>query len=242
MVRCTGVEAINPHGILRSAVGTDRETRRDGGAYVTLWNQAADVFSAVKASQTALSAHWVAALLSAGLGSLFATASSVVGGMPVTRVSVLRDDTTGGHRQALERYLEQPAVELSRWLVGRVICTSVTAALIGDAIHHTWPAASIPGAVVGTLLTYGLFSEVFCSLARRSPERSAPWVMRILRPFELLTIPFAIPLSAVARGGALDCGGAPLDGRTTEHEVEPCGRRPEAGTLGESGPNDPVLN
>jgi CBS domain containing-hemolysin-like protein len=175
------------------------------------------------------------ALAAATLGSVFAAATTTLGGLPITRVSVMADESVGDSRQALLRYLADPTKILSRWLVGRVVCTALTAVLIGDTVHRLAASWAVPFAVLGTLASYGLLAEIATSIARRNQEKSVPFLLRVLRPIELLTIPVALPLAAIAKfTRRLVPPGEAIDGRTTEHEVEMLvAEGQKAGTLGE---------
>ncbi|MCU0694497.1 MAG: CNNM domain-containing protein, partial [Polyangiaceae bacterium] len=151
------------------------------------------------ATQASMSGNWLGAIGAAVLGAVFAAATSSVGSMPVTRITVLRDEATGAKREALSRYLQNPTRVLSRWLVGRIGCTALTAVLIGNAVRHLAPHWAVPVAVLGTLATYGLLTEISTTLARRTAARSAPLLLRLLRPAEWITLPLAWPLEAAAR-------------------------------------------
>jgi CBS domain containing-hemolysin-like protein len=109
---------------------------------------------------------------------------------------------------------------LSRWLVGRIGCTALTAMLIGNAVRYLAPHWAVPVAVLGTLATYGLLTEISTTLARRTAANSAPLLLRLLRPAEWITLPLAWPLEAAARlSGRLMPPPAAADARLTEHEV-----------------------
>lgn len=176
--------------------------------------------SAAVQTQTSMAGVWTGALCAAILGAVFAAGTATLVGMPLTRVTVIRDEVKGRARDALTRYLTNPTRVLSRWLVGRVACTALTAVLIGTAAQPLVGAWALPIAVLGTLATYGLLTEITTTFARRSVARSAPLLLRMLWPFELLTIPLAWPLEVVARlSGRLMPLGDAADGRLTEHEV-----------------------
>lgn len=181
---------------------------------------AADV-SVLASSREMMSGHLLGALFASLLGSVFAAATSALGALPATRVAALATEAQGARRSALERYLRDPTRVLSHFLVGRVICTALTAVLIGSGVHPIAPSWAIPVAVFGTLATYGLLTEVATFLARRDLDRNAVALLRILRPLEVIITPVAWPLTVAAKLTARWLPARPsADVRTTEHEVE----------------------
>jgi len=201
---------------------------------MSMADQVSSELAVVASTQIAMSGHWVGALLSSVLGALFAAGTSVLGGTPLTRVEAWRAEAAGSAARALGRYLEAPIRVLSRWLAGRIACTALTAVLIGDAVRHLSSTWAVPTAILGTLATYGLLTEVVTTIARRNPPRAAPLLLRLMRPLELLAAPLAWPIASVAKlSGRLMPPAAGPDGRTTEQEVNLLveeGQR--AGTLG----------
>ena len=186
---------------------------------MTLLQQFGEQLSTVVQTQSTMAGHWVGALSAAALGAVFAAGTATLAGMPLTRVTVLRDEEKGSKRDALSRYLRNPTRVLSRWLVGRIACTALTAVLIGKAIHSSMELWAIPIAVLGTLATYGLLTEISTTLARRNLARAAPVLLRVLYPFEIITIPFSWPLELVARISGRLVPQGEVDARLTEHEV-----------------------
>jgi len=181
------------------------------------------------------SANWLAAVVVSLLGSAFATGRAALGAIPLTRLTVLLEEVDGKNREAMVRYASDPVLVQSRWLVARVTCTALTAVLIALALSGVSPTWTAVIAVFGTVVTYGVFTEVGTTMARRNPDRALPIMLRMLRPFELLFAPVAMPLAKLARLVArLAPDAAPVDGRTTEHEVELLVQEgAKAGTLGE---------
>ena len=186
---------------------------------MTLAQQLGEGVATAVQSQTSMLGQWAGALGAAVLGAAFAAGTVTLVGLPLTRVAVLRDESAGRPRQALTRYLRNPTRVLSRWLVGRIACTALTAVLIGSAIHPYTDLWALPIAVLGTLATYGLLTEITTTLARRNLLRASPVMLRFLYPFELLTAPFAWPLELVARVSGRLMPEMETDVRLTEHEV-----------------------
>lgn len=169
--------------------------------------------------QSSMAAHWAGALSAAVLGAVFAAGTATLVGMPLTRLTVLCEEASGRQRDALNRYLRNPTRVLSRWLVGRVACTALTAVLIGKAVHPMVDLWALPIAVLGTLATYGLLTEISTTLARRRLSRSAPFLLRVLYPFEMITAPLAWPLELAAKLSGKLLPQVEADSRMREHEV-----------------------
>jgi CBS domain containing-hemolysin-like protein len=143
----------------------------------------------------------VAAVVFGALASLFATGDAALTALSEARLEALR--TAPGPRARLfQRYSVERGRVLSRWLVARVLCISVTTGLIvtqsagGDAPFAGWSVFLAAGVAV---LTYGVFTEALGVLARRRPEEFSRWTLQYLRPFEWAVWPIAEPLAFVGR-------------------------------------------
>jgi CBS domain containing-hemolysin-like protein len=167
------------------------------------------------------SGTWLGALAAAMLGAGFAAGRSTLSGTPMTRVMALLQDSSGGSRAALDRYVRNPGRTQARWLVGRVCCTALTAVLIAGAfsrLSFTW---AVVLSVLGTVVTYGVLTELAITAARRNLDRALTVLLRVLRPFELLFAPVGAPLAALSRVMVRVLPQPPpMDVRTAEHEVE----------------------
>lgn len=110
-----------------------------------------------------------------------------------TRRAALRDALEGGARRALDRYIERGSAIESRWLVIRTLGVSVSALLIGQQLPaQVGPWLPIVAALIA-LVAYGIPSEIARALAGRNPERSAPFLLQLLYPIEMLVVPLAAP-------------------------------------------------
>jgi CBS domain containing-hemolysin-like protein len=79
----------------------------------------------------------------------------------------------------------------------------------------------LPLAVLGAVLTYGTFTEIVGTLARRRPERVGAMALSFLRPLEWVLVPLADPLAIVGRAvGRRVPKARTVDARVTETEVE----------------------
>ena len=77
-------------------------------------------------------------------------------------------------------------------------------------------------AALCSLAIYGLPAEMLKAVVLRSPEVSAPRLLSVLRPLELLAVPLAAPLIAMGRmvGDSVPKGSSIPPARVTEQEVE----------------------
>jgi len=105
----------------------------------------------------------------------------------------VREGLEGRARQVLERYEQHTGAIEARWLVIRALGISLTALLIGQhlpAFNGWMPAV----AALGALVVYGIPTEIGRVLVTRNPERSAPIVLQLVAPIELLFAPLAAPI------------------------------------------------
>ncbi len=162
----------------------------------------------------------LAAALATAVGSLFAAGDAALTELPEGRRQAL--SAADGGRSAFRRFARDPAQVLSRWLVGRVVAISAATMLLDDAARRAGAERFVfPVAVLGVVLTYGTFTEVVGTLARRRPERAGALALSFLRPLEWLVIPLADPLAMVGRAiGRRVPKARTVDPRITETEVE----------------------
>ena len=159
----------------------------------------------------------VAAML---IGSLFAAGDAALTSIPDARLQALSRDPRSG--PAFRRYAEDPMRVLSRWLVGRIVCISLAAALVHSAAENYGLRGFGPlAAVVAAVVAYGSFTEVLGTLARTRPERAGSLALRALRPIEYALLPVAEPLALLGRAiGRRFPSDRRVDARMTETEVE----------------------
>ena len=140
----------------------------------------------------------LAAVIPALIAATFAATSWSVGALSDARRSALREGLDGGDRLALERYEENAGAKEARWLVIRALGISLTALIIGQHLPPLDGWMPIVAAL-GALLVYGIPTEIARVLAIRNPERSAPLLLRIVAPIELLFVPVAAPIVWIGR-------------------------------------------
>jgi magnesium and cobalt exporter, CNNM family len=162
----------------------------------------------------------LAAALATAVGSLFAAGDAALTELPEGRLQAL--SVADGPGSAFRRFARDPARILSRWLVGRVVAISVATMLLDDAARGAGVERFVfPVAVLGVVLTYGTFTEIVGTLARRRPEQAGALALQFLRPLEWLVLPLADPLAVVGRAiGRRVPKARTVDPRITETEVE----------------------
>ena len=155
------------------------------------------------------------------VGSLFAAGDAALSEIPEARMQALSSDAAGAGA-AFRRFVYDPTRVLSRWLVGRVVALSAATVLLYDAAPAVGLARfAMPLAVLGAVATYGTFTEVLSTIARRRPERAAALALVALRPLEWLLAPLADPLAVLGRAVKRRVPKArTVDARLTETEVE----------------------
>ncbi|MGA7123270.1 MAG: hemolysin family protein [Polyangiaceae bacterium] len=161
----------------------------------------------------------LAAASATAVGSLFAAGDAALSEIPDGRMQALTATPLGA---AFRRFTDDPLRVLSRWLVGRVVALSAATVLLNEVARGAGlDRIALPLAVLGAVLTYGTFTEIASTLARRRPERVGALALVFLRPLEWLLVPLADPLAIVGRAvGRRVPKSHPVDARITETEVE----------------------
>jgi CBS domain containing-hemolysin-like protein len=175
----------------------------------------------VNAGPGGLVVELVVAAVATAIGSLFAASDAAINEMPEGRIQALSADVSATGA-AFRRFAGDPMRVLSRWLVGRIVALSVATVLLNDAARNAgierW---ALIVAVIGAVLTYGTFTEILGTLARRRPAQAAALALTVLRPLEWAVAPLADPLSFVGRAvGRRVPKVSKVDARITETEVE----------------------
>jgi CBS domain containing-hemolysin-like protein len=157
-----------------------------------------------------------------------------VAAVPEARKAALRNTLTGPSQAALDRYLENPSTIESRWLVLRVLGLAACAILIDRGMGVSSGSIRHALALLGVLIAYGVPTYLGMVLARRVAEFLLPYVLRLLRPFELLIAPLAAPLSWLGQVAAgFVRRSAPPSPSLAESEVEILvTQKKEEGSLG----------
>jgi CBS domain containing-hemolysin-like protein len=125
------------------------------------------------------------------VAAFFGAANWSLAQLPGTRRAALRDSLEGPPRRALDRYIEFRSVIEARWLVVRAIGVALSAVLLGEVLP-SWLGHWVPPiAALGSVTAYAVPAEMLKAATSVSPERWAPWFLRLLRPVELLIAPLA---------------------------------------------------
>ena len=162
------------------------------------------------------------ALACAAVGSIFASMDAALRSLSPGRLSALHGQSTGLSKAALDRYMQRPSSQHSRWLVGRVVFMALASVLIAQAVAPFVPSWSVAllGAL-GAVATYGALAEIGINLARRRADDLTLRFLPFMRVLELIVMPLAAPIALLGRWSARLVAAEPrADARLTETEVE----------------------
>ena len=153
-----------------------------------------------------------------------AAGDAAMSSLPPGRIAALHEQMESGQKkQRLGRFMAQPARVLGRWLVARIVLTTVTAILMDQVSLLRQDAFRPLLSIGGTALLLSVLSQIATAVARERAAQIGPALMAVLRPLEILVIPLADPLSALGQvaGGWFerDATSEP-EPRLTEQEVE----------------------
>ncbi len=139
-------------------------------------------------------------VVSALLGALFAAADAALGSIPTARLQALLEQTSPSLlSRALARYEQNPGRVLGRYLFLRTLFTVLTAALVAELpVFQAHGLRPLPASLV-SLVALFLAYEIAAALARARARDVGPWMLVGLLPLELLAVPFADPVSTLAR-------------------------------------------
>jgi CBS domain containing-hemolysin-like protein len=158
------------------------------------------------------------AVLPALAAALFAAASFAFASLSGTRRAALSEALSGKTKQALDRYIAREDAIESRWLALRVVGIASAALLLSAQLPFgRW---QLPLATLAALLGYGIPAQIARVVVERTAERSAPVLLRLLMPFELLVAPIAAPIVALGNLVGRMVTRQPPDAKVTETEVE----------------------
>jgi putative hemolysin len=166
---------------------------------------------------------WVAlagAGISMVIGSLFAGADTAVTSLTSTRLGALIEQSSDRDRSAYERIQRGDAKLRSRYLVGRIASTAITAVFFHAFFEAFFGPLAVYAALGATVTLTATLFEIATSLSRKHADSIAAISARYLRPLEFLILPLAVPLGLL--GAALskrDAEKTP-DPKVTEAEVE----------------------
>lgn len=170
-------------------------------------------------SQSSTLGYWFGALAAVTVAALFATADAVLLPISPARLAVLLSEATKRNRRAFERFVQDPDRVLTNWLVARLVATALASVLLLMAMR----AHSLVMALVVSVLTAaagaGVLAQVGTVLARHWLPKSAVFLVRMLRPLEVITLPLSLPLYMALRGLGKVVPRSQADSKMREHEV-----------------------
>ncbi|HEY6562357.1 MAG TPA: CNNM domain-containing protein, partial [Polyangiaceae bacterium] len=154
--------------------------------------------------------------------ALFFAASAAINALSGARRAALRDATEGSARAALDRYIADGNTIESRWLVLRVFGIATSALIFGRELPQGLGGWIPVISALFALAVYGVPTEILRVLVTRNPELSAPLLLRVLQPLELLAAPIAAPLVWIGRivAGPTNPQRSSAAAGVTENEVE----------------------
>ncbi len=135
----------------------------------------------------------------AAAASLFAAAAASTASLSDARKRAIADSAPTGSANALRRYVHDGATIESRWMIARVAGIATSALLLHRELAQQQLPFELPWAVLGAILAFAIPSELLKAVAVRSSEHVAPWLIRLLRPFEWLTWPIGAPIGLTRR-------------------------------------------
>lgn len=164
---------------------------------------------------------WIAlggALFSSIVGALFAGADTALTSLSGARLEALLDQAQGPTKAALERIQQQDEKLRSRYLLGRVAATAVSAVAAYELFAPLVPGAAAYLALGATVLLTSVLFEISTTLARKHADKAAPAAARWLRPLEMAFVPLAVPLGWL--GKLVQGKEQPVDRKVAEAEME----------------------
>ncbi|HEY3234895.1 MAG TPA: hemolysin family protein [Polyangiaceae bacterium] len=164
--------------------------------------------------------EFAVALVPAFCAAMFATATYAVGSLSGARRAALRETLTGRSRDALDRYSAHEGAIEARWLVLRVLGICGTALAAFTQLPPKMGSWRLLVTAVVVLSAYGIPSQIGRVWVARTAEQAAPFLLRFLRPFELIALPIAAPILWVANLLGRLVTRQPAQPKVTEAEVE----------------------
>jgi CBS domain containing-hemolysin-like protein len=162
----------------------------------------------------------VVAVASALIGAAFAAADTAVTSLSSARLGALIEQSSGARREALERIRRHHVKVRSAYVLGRIICSAVTAVMFVEVFESVHEVAAPLIALGATVVLMGILFEITTSLGRKHADRVAPATARFLRPLEVLMLPLSFPLSLLSAKIHNDDQPVSSDHRVSETEVE----------------------
>jgi putative hemolysin len=160
------------------------------------------------------------ASISMVIGSLFAGADTAVTSLTSPRLGALIEQSTGRARKAYERIQRADAKLRSRYLVGRIASTAITAVFFHEFFESLLGPLAVYAALGATVILTATLFEIATSLSRKHADDVSALAARYLRPLELMILPMAAPLGWLGMALSKKDGEQVPDPKVTEAEVE----------------------
>jgi putative hemolysin len=160
------------------------------------------------------------AIVSLLVGALYAGADTALASLSSSRVEALIEQAREEDKVVYQRIQRLGGELHSRYLLGRVASTAVTAICMLEICETLVSEGAGWVALAVTILFTSVLFEVSTTLARKRADDAAAWAARWLRPLEWLVFPLAIPLGWLGARAWKRGGEPPADPKVTEAEVE----------------------
>jgi CBS domain containing-hemolysin-like protein len=160
------------------------------------------------------------AIASLVVGALFAASDTAITSLTSSRLEALLEQAEGADKDVYRRIQEHDAKLRSRYLLGRIASTAVTAVCMLEVFLPSFPEAAGWLALATTVIVTSVAFELTTTVARKYADRAALWAARWMRPLEIAMLPLAVPLGWLGARMAERGGEQPADPRVTEAEVE----------------------
>ncbi len=162
----------------------------------------------------------VGAVASLLTGALFAGADTALTSLSSSRLEALIEQAEKNDKEVYLRIQSQQPDLHSRYLLGRVASTAVTAICLLEVFEPLFPETAGWIALTTTILLTSVLYEITTTLARKHADSAAAWFARWMRPLEMAVIPLAVPLGWLGARMWRRGGEQPPDPKVTEAEVE----------------------
>jgi CBS domain containing-hemolysin-like protein len=154
------------------------------------------------------------------VGALVAGADTALTSLTPSRLEALIEGAEGPHKDVYRRIQRDEAELHSRYLLGRIASTAVTAICLLEVFEPFFPQTAGWIALGTTVLVTSVIFEISTTLARKRAADAAAWAARWMRPLEWLLLPLAVPLGWLGTRMWKRGGDPAPDPKVTEAEVE----------------------
>jgi CBS domain containing-hemolysin-like protein len=154
------------------------------------------------------------------VGALVAGADTALTSLTPSRLEALIEGAEGPDKDVYRRIQREEADLRSRYLLGRIASTAVTAICLLQVFEPFFPGTAGWIALGATVLVTSVIFEISTTLARKRAADAAAWAARWMRPLEWMLLPLAVPLGWLGARMWKRGGDPAPDPKVTEAEVE----------------------